>query len=92
MQVILLKDVNDSEACAHELCKLIKGMNAYVNLIPYNEVSTKEYKKVTKAAAEKFYQILDSNHIQATLRMEHGADIDAACGQLRAKKIEEEHA
>lgn len=91
-EYILLKDVNDSEACAHELCKLIKGMNAYVNLIPYNEVSTKEYKKVTKAAAEKFYQILDSNHIQATLRMEHGADIDAACGQLRAKKIEEEHA
>ena len=90
-EYILLKDVNDSEECALELCKLIKGMNAYVNLIPYNEVTTKQYKKVTKNKAERFYQILDENHIQATLRMEHGADIDAACGQLRAKKIEVEN-
>lgn len=90
-EYILLRDVNDSEACAKELARLIKGINAYVNLIPYNEVITKPYKKVTKEKAEAFYHILDTNHIQATLRMEHGADIDAACGQLRAKKIEVEH-
>ena len=90
-EYILLKDVNDSEECALELCNLIKGMNAYVNLIPYNEITTNAYKKVTKNKAERFYQILDEHHIQATLRMEHDADIDAACGQLRAKKIEEEN-
>ncbi len=86
-EYILLKDVNDSTKNAKELVKLIKGMNAYVNLIPYNEVITKPYKRVTKEQAEAFYKVLDINHIQATLRMEHGADIDAACGQLRAKKI-----
>ncbi len=88
-EYILLRDVNDTYECACELVKLIKGMNAYVNLIPYNEVSTKDYRKVTKENAERFFKILDENHIQATLRMEHGADIDAACGQLRAKKIKE---
>lgn len=86
-EYILLHNVNDSKEHAKELVKLIKGMNAYVNLIPYNEVSTKPYKRVTKEAATAFYKILDDNHIQSTLRMEHGADIDAACGQLRAKKI-----
>lgn len=90
-EYILLKDVNDSLNHAKELVKLIKGMNAYVNLIPYNEVTTKPYKRVTKEKAEAFYEVLDTNHIQATLRMEHGADIDAACGQLRAKKIGVEH-
>lgn len=90
-EYILLKDVNDSVNHAKELVKLIKGMNAYVNLIPYNEVATKPYKRVTKEKAEAFYKVLDTNHIQATLRMEHGADIDAACGQLRAKKIGVEH-
>lgn len=89
-EYILLKDVNDSVQCAKELAHLIKGMNAYVNLIPYNEVTTKSYRKVTKETAEQFFKILDDNHIQATLRMEHGADIDAACGQLRAKKMKEQ--
>ena len=90
-EYILLRGVNDSIECAKELASLIKGINAYVNLIPYNEVSTKEYKKVTRETAEKFFEVLDKNHIQATLRMEHGADIDAACGQLRAKKLGVEH-
>ena len=89
-EYILLKDVNDSTQCAKELAHLIKGMNAYVNLIPYNEVTTKSYRKVTRETAEQFFKILDDNHIQATLRMEHGADIDAACGQLRAKKMKEQ--
>ena len=90
-EYILLHNVNDSKEHAKELVRLIKGMNAYVNLIPYNEVSTKPYKRVTKENATAFYKILDDNHIQSTLRMEHGADIDAACGQLRAKKIGVEH-
>lgn len=90
-EYILLQGVNDTCECALQLAKLLKGLNAYVNLIPYNEVLTKSYKKTNKEIAEQFYRVLDENHIQATLRMEHGADIDAACGQLRAKKIEVEN-
>jgi len=90
-EYILLRGVNDTTECANRLVHLIRGLNVYVNLIPYNEVSTKGYKKVLKEDALKFFEILDQNHIQATLRMEHGADIDAACGQLRAKKIEVEN-
>lgn len=86
-EYILLKDINDSAICAKELSNLLKDILCYVNLIPYNEVSTKPFKKVTHEKAEEFFSILKKNNINATLRMEHGADIDAACGQLRAKTI-----
>ncbi len=86
-EYILLKDVNDSVACAKELSNLLKDTLCYVNLIPYNEVSTKPFKKVTHDQAEAFFSILKKNNINVTLRMEHGSDIDAACGQLRAKTI-----
>lgn len=90
-EYILLKDINDSVEHAKELVKLIKsgkevGKCCYVNLIPYNEVSTKPFKRTTHEQAEKFFKVLYDNNIQATLRMEHGSDISAACGQLRAKK------
>lgn len=88
-EYILLKGINDSEACAKELCKLLKNILCYVNLIPYNEVSTKPFKQVTHDEAENFFVILKKNGLNATLRVEHGADIDAACGQLRAKTIRE---
>ncbi len=89
-EYILLRDINDTDQCANELVKLIKGMNAYVNLIPYNEVKTKPFKRTTKEQAEKFFSILHQNGINVTLRMEHGTEISAACGQLRAKKIKGE--
>lgn len=90
-EYILLKDINDSLEHAKELVNLIKsgkevGKCCYVNLIPYNEVSTKPFKRTTHEQAEKFFKVLHDNNIQATLRMEHGSDISAACGQLRAKK------
>ena len=90
-EYILLKDVNDSLNHAKELVKLIKstdevGKCCYVNLIPYNEVSTKPFKRTSHDQAEAFFKVLHDNNIQATLRMEHGGDISAACGQLRAKK------
>lgn len=88
-EYILLKGINDSETCAKELCKLLRNTLCYVNLIPYNEVSTKPFKQVTHDEAENFFAILKKNGLNATLRAEHGADIDAACGQLRAKTIRE---
>lgn len=84
-EYILIKGVNDREAEAIELAKLLKGTLCYVNLIPYNEVVTNSFKTSPHSEAEKFFEVLRKNNITATLRMKHGDDIDAACGQLRAK-------
>lgn len=89
-EYILLHGVNDTASCAKELIKLIHGMNVYVNLIPYNEVSTKPFKTTPHSDAEAFFSILHKAGINVTLRMEHGSDIDAACGQLRAKRMRED--
>ncbi|MBQ8293502.1 MAG: 23S rRNA (adenine(2503)-C(2))-methyltransferase RlmN [Bacilli bacterium] len=88
-EYILLKGVNDTKECALELAKLLKGINAYVNLIPYNEVKTKSYRSTAHDAAEEFFAVLHKHGINATVRMEHGNDINAACGQLRAQKMKE---
>ncbi len=84
-EYILLKGVNDSSACAVELADLIRGMNAYVNLIPYNEVDENGYRTTDEKSALRFYDVLMKHGVKATLRTKHGDDIDAACGQLRAK-------
>ncbi|MGB7594524.1 MAG: 23S rRNA (adenine(2503)-C(2))-methyltransferase RlmN [Erysipelotrichaceae bacterium] len=84
-EYILLKDVNDGEEHVHQLAALIRGLNAYVNLIPYNEVDEHGFKSVSFPNAMQFYDRLVKAGVKCTLRQEHGADIDAACGQLRAK-------
>lgn len=83
-EYILLKGVNDSDANAVELADLIRGMNAYVNLIPYNEVDENGYHTTDARTALHFYDVLMKHGVKATLRTRHGDDIDAACGQLRA--------
>ncbi|QLY39365.1 23S rRNA (adenine(2503)-C(2))-methyltransferase RlmN [Hujiaoplasma nucleasis] len=88
-EYILLKGVNDDISHANELSDLIRGINAYVNLIPYNPVDDFDYKKTDQIRAQKFYQQLEKRGINATLRRELGSDIDAACGQLRLKKERE---
>ncbi len=85
-EYILLRGVNDSLAHADELSDLIRGMNAYVNIIPYNPVEEFTYKKTEKGRATAFYLQLIKRGINATQRREQGSDIDAACGQLRYKK------
>ena len=90
-EYILLKGVNDSDENAKELSALLKNILCYVNLIPYNEVTTKPFKQVSHDEAEHFFSIVKKNGINVTLRAEHGADIDAACGQLRAKTIIKEN-
>ena len=87
MEYILLKDVNDSIACAHELATLLKGMNVYVNLIPYNETNHLEFKKSSQKAIDAFYQTLQKEKINVTVRREFGSKISAACGQLRSKEL-----
>ncbi len=85
-EYILLKNVNDSDAHAMELADLIRGMNAYVNLIPYNEVNENGFHTTDERRSLHFYDVLMKNGVKATLRSRHGDDIDAACGQLRARR------
>ena len=84
-EYILLKGVNDSDEDAKQLADLIRGMNAYVNLIPYNEVDENGFKTTDERRALHFYDVIMKNGVKATLRSRHGDDIDAACGQLRAR-------
>ncbi len=85
-EYILLENINDREKDAIELAKLIRGMNAYVNLIPYNETSNIEFKRTSTIQIMKFYDILKKNKINVTIRREFGSNISAACGQLRSEK------
>lgn len=84
-EYILLKDLNDSEKCAKDLAKLIKGLNAYVNLIPYNETNNIGFKRSNSKQIMKFYDILKKNNINVTIRKEFGSKVSAACGQLRSE-------
>ena len=87
IEYIMLRDVNDNEAQALELASLLKGMNVYVNLIPYNETNHIEFKRAMKTQVMKFYDVLKKNGINVTIRKEFGSKIDAACGQLRSKEV-----
>lgn len=84
-EYILLKGVNDTPELADELSDLIRGLNAYVNLIPYNHVREFGYERTDMERAMRFYDRLTKRGINAVLRREQGGDIDAACGQLRLK-------
>lgn len=83
-EYIMLENVNDSGKEALELVKLLRGINCYVNLIPYNETENIQYKRTKEWKILKFYDILKSNKINVTIRKEFGGSVDAACGQLRA--------
>lgn len=84
-EYIMLDGINDTLACAKELANLLKGINCYVNLIPYNETENIEFKRSKKMQILAFYDILKKNNIAVTIRREFGGNVDAACGQLRAK-------
>lgn len=86
-EYLLLKGINDSEKEAKEIKNLLKGLNAYVNLIPYNSVKEKDFETSSEENALRFYDLLKKNNVAVTLRQKKGDDIDAACGQLRANHI-----
>ena len=87
-EYIMLKGINDTEECALELCKLVKGINCYINLIPYNETNNLGFLRSNTIQIMRFYDILKKNNIGVTIRREFGTNISAACGQLRSKKEE----
>ena len=86
-EYLLLKGINDSKKEANEIKDLLKGMNAYINLIPYNSVKEKDYETSSEENALRFYDLLKKNGVAVTLRQKKGDDIDAACGQLRANNL-----
>lgn len=83
-EYIMLDGINDKPEHAQELAHLLKGINCYVNLIPYNETSHIKYKKSKKENIMKFYDTLKKNNINVTIRKEFGSKVRAACGQLRS--------
>lgn len=85
-EYIMLKDVNDSLEHAKELVELIKPTYAYVNLIPYNQVDENGFKRADNSRVRDFMDYLMKHGVTTTIRKEFGTDIDAACGQLRAKQ------
>ncbi len=85
-EYVMLENINDSKENAKELANLIKGINSYVNLIPYNETENIEFKRTKKVKILEFYDILKKNNINVTIRKEFGSKVDAACGQLRANQ------
>lgn len=88
IEYILINNVNDNLKEAKELANLLRGMNAYVNLIPYNEVLENPFKRSTIERQRLFYDALKKQGINVTLRKEQGSDIAAACGQLRSKYLQ----
>ena len=83
----LAKDNNDNLEDAKELVKLLKGMICHVNLIPINKIENGKFTKSTNENIIKFRDYLNDHGIVATIRREQGSDIDAACGQLRRKNL-----
>ena len=91
IEYVMLNGINDTKECAFELAKLLKGLNVYVNMIPYNETNHLEFSKSNKEKIDEFYDILVKNRINVTVRRRFGSNIDAACGQLRSKEEESEN-
>ena len=87
IEYVMLNNVNDSLECADELSDLLRGLNVYVNLIPYNETNNIDFKKSSKDKILAFYDRLKKRGINVTIRKEFGSKISAACGQLRSKEV-----
>ena len=86
LEYILIQGVNDSLEQATILAKRAKGINAKVNLIPYNTVEGLEWVRPSEEVCYAFRDVIADAGINTTLRLEKGHDINAACGQLRLKK------
>ncbi|WP_421793859.1 23S rRNA (adenine(2503)-C(2))-methyltransferase RlmN [Hydrocarboniphaga effusa] len=81
-EYVMLDGVNDAPEHARQLAKLLAGMPAKVNLIPFNPFPEAQYKRSKPEAIKRFADILREKHIMTTTRRTRGDDIDAACGQL----------
>jgi len=86
-EYVLLKGINDSISNAKRLVRLLESIKVKINLIPFNEHPTIEFKRPTESVIAKFQKILHKNNFTAIIRQSKGEDISAACGQLAGKMI-----
>ena len=86
-EYILMAGVNDADADAARLSKLLHGVKAKINLIPFNDYPGSPYRRPSDARVAAFQEILASRHHTAMVRLSRGQDISAACGQLRANAM-----
>ncbi len=84
----LVGGVNDTDADVEGLCRMLKGKNCHINLIPVNPIKERDFVQSERAVVEAFRQKLEKNGINATVRREMGRDIDGACGQLRKRHMD----
>ena len=87
-EYVMLEGVNDSIRQAKQLAKLLKGMSAKVNLIPFNPFPESQYKTSKRSTIEAFQDVLFNSGIRTTTRRTRGEDVDAACGQLAGKVVD----
>jgi 23S rRNA (adenine2503-C2)-methyltransferase len=88
-EYVLLRDVNDRPEHAHQLAKLLRGRQAHINLIPFNDVAGLPYRRLKQEALTAFVDILRQVRLSVKVRKRKGADIEAACGQLRREALAE---
>ena len=85
----LVAGVNDSPKDAEDLAELLKGLNCHINLIPVNPIAERDYRQPDRHAAVSFKNSLEKYGRNVTIRREMGRDIQAACGQLRKRYMQE---
>ena len=91
VEYILIKDLNCTMESAKELAHLLHGLKCNINLIPYNPVTKTDYEKPSNNEIMKFKYLLEHSGKKVTVRLERGADIDAACGQLSGKACKKKY-
>ncbi|GFE69865.1 23S rRNA (adenine(2503)-C(2))-methyltransferase RlmN [Chroococcus sp. FPU101] len=87
-EYVLLAQVNDLPEHASELAQKIRGFQSHVNLIPYNPIQEADYQRPSEQRIQAFKNVLQNQNITVSVRYSRGLEADAACGQLRATKLE----
>ena len=85
IEYLLIKDLNDTVESAKQLATYLKDIKCNINMIPYNPTEKNDYQRPSNNAIMKFKYLMEHSGKKVTIRLERGADIDAACGQLRGK-------
>lgn len=85
IEYLLIKDLNDTLESAKQLVNYLHDLKCNINLIPYNSTEKNDYQKPSGNSIMRFKSLLEQSGKKVTVRLERGADIDAACGQLRGK-------
>jgi 23S rRNA (adenine2503-C2)-methyltransferase len=85
IEYLLIKDLNDTIDSAKQLASYLKDIKCNINLIPYNPTAENDYRRPSNNSIMKFKSLMEHSGKKVTVRLERGADIDAACGQLSGK-------